>query len=61
MSSSTQILHLRIKKKNETEFVYLFLCAVNVNNNIDFNELKTKFVLPSDEVVVYFEKATINL
>ena len=45
-----------------TEFVYLFLCSVNVTNNIHFNELKSRFVLTSDEViVVYFEKATINL
>ena len=33
----------------------------NVIDNIHVNELKSKFVLASDEVVVYFEKATIDL
>ena len=59
----TQILNLRILIFFlNTEFVYLFLFTVNVTNNIQFNELKSRFVLTSDEVVVvYFEKATINL
>ena len=50
-----------IEKHTLTEFVYFFLCTVNVNNNIHYNELKSRFVLASDEVDVYFEKSTINL
>jgi hypothetical protein len=52
-------MNLRIFQ--ETEFVYLFLCTVNVNNNIEKNRrfvgfVVTEFVKLSDEPIIAFMK-----
>ena len=58
MSSSDSFTYLESTNKffGETEFVYLFLCTVNVNNNIQFRRFVVK---PSDEqIITYFLGST---
>ena len=50
--SFTNLETTNLRKKNcETDFDYIFLCTVNVNNNIQFRIFVVSFIKPSHEQI----------